>query len=47
MNVYDFIIIGLIAAMVIMALKSLRKNRGTCSCCNGRCGCSYCPKNNH
>ncbi|MCR5150676.1 MAG: FeoB-associated Cys-rich membrane protein [Clostridiales bacterium] len=41
MNIWDYVIIGIIAAAVIIAIAVMRKNKknGKCSC---GCDCSHC-----
>lgn len=54
MNIYDYIILGIVAVLVVLAIVFIRKRKkkgsgcsGSCSCCSGRdkhCR-DYIPKN--
>lgn len=48
LNIYDWIILILIALMVLLAVKNIRKKGGTCTCGCNECNreCSRNKKNN-
>ena len=44
MNLFDWLIVIVIGAAVLLAVRSLRKKKGGCSC---GCGCADCPNKSH
>ena len=42
MNLFDWLIVIVIGAAVLLAVRSLRKKKGGCSC-----GCADCPNKSH